>query len=75
MATDADKFGKNDGLIFFLAQFVWSVLSLPVVMCLLAQLVGYAAVGVVVLLIVGGSFINKFLMSLTKPVVHKLQAM
>lgn len=74
MATDADKFGKTDGLIVAVAQWTWTVASLPVVVFFLSQLVGLAAVGAVVVVIVSGSFINKALMSLTKPLVGRVQA-
>jgi len=74
MATDADKLGKSEGLTFFAAQWTWALLSLPFIAFFLAQLVGWAACGSAILVIIGGSFINRKLAVYTKTRTAQVQS-
>jgi ABC-type multidrug transport system fused ATPase/permease subunit len=72
MATDADKFGKSEWLVWFAATFTFALISLPAVICMLYQLLGSAAfIGFFTLLLTTSS--STIMSSFIRPVVQRLQ--
>ena len=73
MATDADKFGKSEWLVWFAATFTFSLVSLPAVIFMLYKLLGSAAlIGFFTLLLTNSS--ATVMGSFIRPVVQRLQA-
>lgn len=69
MATDADRIGRAEWLVFVLAQWTWSVASLPAVLFMMYRLLGTAAfVGV------GAFIVSNFLSVLVSSVQLRASA-
>lgn len=68
MATDADKIGKTSWMLFFFAQWSWAILSLPVVIYFVYQVVGSAIwMGVATMLL--GGVVTRKMSNFVRPAV------
>jgi len=72
MATDADKLGQFSWMIFFLSQWTFALLTMPVVIYCIYGLVGNAVwIGMMFVPIAG--LVSRALGNLQKPIVRKVQ--
>lgn len=72
MATDADKFGKCEWLVWFVATFTFALVSIPAVIYMLYALLGTASlVGFATLMLSNSS--STVMYSWIHPVVQRLQ--
>ena len=72
MATDANKLGASPWVVFFLAQWVFSLFSLPIVLFCLYQVVGVAAFAGVASILIGG-ILTQLVAYLLVPLVKAVQ--
>eukprot|EP00392_Amoebophrya_sp_AT5.2_P010444 g10504.t1 len=73
MSTDADKLGKMPWIIFSFSQWSWALVSLPVVVYFVYQVIGVVATSAGLAIMFLGQFTMRRLAGWTTETVRKLQ--